>query len=151
MGLTGSREGKKIIGLFFLPAFLFYLGHYPMARLRRRNARSKPSASHAARVDEEPPAGAKEQPSPGSPPLPPPLPELPWPELPWPELLELVLLPTWVQTPPAHTPPEHQQPSGFGGFEHPVTGSHVPTSWHSSLAVHVTAVPPAHAPFWHVS
>src|SRR5262245_14128306 len=106
-----------------------------MARLRRRNARSKPSASHAARVDEELPAGAKEQPSPGSPPGPSPLPELPWPELPWPELL-----PTGVQTPPTHAPPEHQQPSGFGGFEHPVTGSHVPTSWHWSLAMHVTAV-----------
>ena len=46
----------------------------------------------------------------------------------------------------------HAVPFALAGFEHiPVIGSQVPTSWHSSLAVHVTAVPLTHAPLWHVS
>ena len=46
----------------------------------------------------------------------------------------------------------HDAPSTFAGFEHiPVAGSHVPTSWHASLAVHVTVFAPVHTPFWHES
>src|SRR5262245_44048141 len=108
-----------------------------MARLRRCTATSKPtSPSHAARVPEEPPAGAKAQPPP-----PPPL-LLPCPE---------PLLPPSLQTPCTHTPPGHGLPLGFSGFEHPVAGSHVPASWHSSLAVHTTGGPHTHTPSWHVS
>jgi hypothetical protein len=64
---------------------------------------------------------------------------------------------------PVHTPaehayvwlhlfvPEHVVPSGAVGFEHvPVLGSHVPTAWHASLAVHVTGLLPVHAPAWQV-
>lgn len=104
--------------------------------LHLRNARSTPSPSHVAQVDEEPPVGATEQlglPSPGT---------LPLLEL----LLELVVSNS-VQTPAVHMPAEHQEPSGLTGFEHPMTGSQSPTSWHWSLAVHATAVPPVHAPF----
>jgi hypothetical protein len=59
---------------------------------------------------------------------------------------------TWlppVQTPVTHVsvcvqafPSEHDVPSALVGFEHtPLVGSHVPTAWHWSLAVQVTAVP----------
>src|SRR5439155_1491563 len=38
------------------------------------------------------------------------------------------------------------------GFEQvPVAGSHVPATWHWSLAVHATALEPVHVPDWHVS
>ena len=36
------------------------------------------------------------------------------------------------------------------GAGQPVAGTHAPTVWHWSV-VHVTAVPPVHAPAWHVS
>ena len=37
--------------------------------------------------------------------------------------------------------------AGLGGFEHtPVVGSHGPTSWHSSRAVHVTVLVPVQVP-----
>jgi hypothetical protein len=43
-------------------------------------------------------------------------------------------------------------PFALLGFEHrPVEGSHVPTVWHWSLAVHATGLLPAHVPFWQVS
>jgi hypothetical protein len=39
-------------------------------------------------------------------------------------------------------------PFAAAGFEHmPVAGSHVPAAWHWSDAVHVTGLPPIHAPF----
>jgi hypothetical protein len=65
---------------------------------------------------------------------------------------------------PAHAPSRHVSvrvhalpslqvvPSGRFGFEHvPLAVSHVPTSWHWSLAVQTTGFPPEHAPAWHVS
>jgi len=43
-------------------------------------------------------------------------------------------------------------PSVTGGFEHvPLVGSHTPTRWHASLAVHTTGFAPTHVPLWHVS
>jgi hypothetical protein len=49
-------------------------------------------------------------------------------------------------------PSLHVVPSVFAGFEHmPVPVLHVPTSWHWSLAVHVTEFAPVHVPAWHVS
>jgi len=71
-------------------------------------------------------------------PLPPPLPVMP-------------ASPFGAQTPAVHTPVEHGVPSGFAGFEHiPLIASHVPASWHSSIAVHTTGVP-VQAPAVHVS
>jgi hypothetical protein len=38
------------------------------------------------------------------------------------------------------------------GFEQePVMASHVPATWHASLAVHVTGLVPVQVPFWQVS
>ena len=67
-------------------------------------------------------------------------------------------------TPPTQTPAWHLSswvhafPSlhggvpGFTGFEQtPVAGLQVPTLWHWSLAVQVTAVPEWHVPDWQVS
>jgi hypothetical protein len=49
-------------------------------------------------------------------------------------------------------PSLHVVPFAFAGFEHnPVDVLHVPTSWHWSLAVHVTGLLPVHVPDWHVS
>src|SRR2546426_2719325 len=46
----------------------------------------------------------------------------------------------------------HFVPSVAVGFEHwPVAGSHVPATWHWSLAVHVIGFVPVHVPDWHVS
>ena len=46
----------------------------------------------------------------------------------------------------------HAVPFAAAGFEHtPVAGLHVPATWHWSDAVHVTGVPAAQVPFWHVS
>jgi hypothetical protein len=43
-------------------------------------------------------------------------------------------------------------PSFAAGLEQtPVDGSHVPTTWHWSLAVHVVGFEPAHVPLWQVS
>jgi hypothetical protein len=40
----------------------------------------------------------------------------------------------------------------IGGFEQtPLVGSHVPTPWHVSLAVHTTGFDPVHTPATHVS
>jgi hypothetical protein len=47
-----------------------------------------------------------------------------------------------THAPASQAPPEHGAPSALAGFEHwPVVPSQVPTSWHSSIAVHVTGVP----------
>src|SRR6185295_8731060 len=49
-------------------------------------------------------------------------------------------------------PSEQVLPSGLVGFEQrPVDGLQVPASWQSSLAVHVTGLPPTQAPVWQVS
>jgi hypothetical protein len=49
-------------------------------------------------------------------------------------------------------PSLHDVPFGAAGFEHaPVDASHVPATWHVSLGVHVTRLPPVHVPLWHVS
>jgi hypothetical protein len=38
-------------------------------------------------------------------------------------------------------------PSDWGGFEQrPVPGLHVPATWHWSLAVQTTGLPPVHVP-----
>jgi hypothetical protein len=48
-------------------------------------------------------------------------------------------------------PSLHEVPSGAFGFEHiPVAGLHVPTTWHESLAVQVTGLPPQ-TPAWQLS
>jgi hypothetical protein len=67
-------------------------------------------------------------------------------------------------TSPTHSPPEHVSPllqefesshgvpSGLAGSEQtPVLVSHVPASWHWSIAVHTTGSLPTHAPDWQVS
>jgi hypothetical protein len=64
-----------------------------------------------------------------------------------------------VQTPTLHVsfeshwfPSLQVVPSAAVGLEHcPVDGLHVPTAWHWSDAVHVTWLPAAHTPAWHVS
>jgi hypothetical protein len=64
-----------------------------------------------------------------------------------------------VQVPATHVsvcvhafPSLQLTPSAFAGFEQtPVPVSHVPTSWHWSLAVHVTAFAPVQVPDWQVS
>ena len=64
-----------------------------------------------------------------------------------------------LQTPVWHVsvcvqafPSLHAVPFGAFGFEQvPVAGSHVPATWHRSLAVHVTGLEPVHVPAWHVS
>jgi hypothetical protein len=46
----------------------------------------------------------------------------------------------------------HAAPSGFAGSEHaPVPGSHVPASWHGSLAAQTTGFAPVHVPATQVS
>jgi hypothetical protein len=59
-----------------------------------------------------------------------------------------------TQAPASHVSPVVQafpslqlKPSAFGGFEHaPVDGSHVPASWHASVAAQTTVLPLAHPP-----
>jgi hypothetical protein len=49
-------------------------------------------------------------------------------------------------------PSLHAVPLLAKGFEHtPLLVSHVPATWHWSLAAHVTGFEPAQAPFWQVS
>ena len=61
--------------------------------------------------------------------------------------------------PPTHPPPEqvsgpvqalpslHAAPLGAGGFEQaPVSGLHVPATWHRSLGVHTTGFDPVQTP-----
>ena len=53
---------------------------------------------------------------------------------------------------PLHGLPSLQEvPSGLVGFEQPVAGSHVPATWQTSCAAHVTGFEPTQAPAWHVS
>ena len=48
--------------------------------------------------------------------------------------------------------PAHTVPSVTGGLEHvPVVGSHVPTAWHWSLAVHVIGFDPVQTPAAHAN
>ena len=67
-----------------------------------------------------------------------------------------------AETPPTHAPAWHESPcvhalwslhavpSAAAGFEHvPLVGSHVPATWHASLAVHVTGLDPVHVPATH--
>jgi len=54
----------------------------------------------------------------------------------------------WVQT----LPSLQAAPSAAIGFEHtPVEGLQTPTTWHWSLAVHVTGLDPAQTPAAHAS
>jgi hypothetical protein len=52
-----------------------------------------------------------------------------------------------------HASPSLQAvPSGAAGLEHvPVVGSHVPATWHWSLAAHRTGFEPVHTPAMHAS
>lgn len=61
----------------------------------------------------------------------------------------LVLLPAGIetQTPSVQDPSAHGAPSGFAGVEHvPVLESQVPSPWHSSIGLQVTAFAPLHTP-----
>ena len=61
--------------------------------------------------------------------------------------------PAWHASVCVHAFPSlHAVPLLAMGFEQtPVAESHVPTTWHWSLALQLTAVPLAHAPAWQVS
>ena len=61
--------------------------------------------------------------------------------------------PLWQVSVCVHPFPSlHAVPFVATGFEHaPVDGLHVPATWHWSLAVQVTELPPMHTPFWQVS
>src|SRR5206468_794395 len=49
-------------------------------------------------------------------------------------------------------PSLHAVPSGAAGFvQSPVPASHVPATWHGSLAVHTTGLPLWHTPAWQLS
>jgi hypothetical protein len=60
-------------------------------------------------------------------------------------------VPDWQASDGVHALPSlHVVPLGTAGFEHaPEVGSHVPATWHWSLAEHVTGVDPVHAPATH--
>jgi hypothetical protein len=64
-----------------------------------------------------------------------------------------VQMPVWhVSVCVQALPSLHDVPFGAFRFEQvPVAGSHVPATWHWSLAVHVTVVEPVQMPDWHVS
>src|SRR2546427_783189 len=50
------------------------------------------------------------------------------------------------------SPPVQVPPSGASGLEHaPVEGLQVPATWHWSLAVQMTGLPPVQTPDWQVS
>jgi hypothetical protein len=63
-----------------------------------------------------------------------------------------VHVPAWQLSPVVHASPSvHDVPFVAFGFEQrPVAGLHVPATWHWSLAVQVTAVPPQ-TPAWQLS
>jgi hypothetical protein len=61
------------------------------------------------------------------------------------ELLDPPHTPAW------HIPTAHGVPSGLAGLSHPLPGVHVPATWHSSRAWHVTATVPVHTPARHLS
>ena len=62
-------------------------------------------------------------------------------------------MPVWHVSICVHASPSlHAVPLGALGFEQvPVAGSHVPATWHWSLAVHVTGLEPVQTPVWQVS
>jgi hypothetical protein len=62
-------------------------------------------------------------------------------------------VPAWQASVRVHAFPSlHLVPSALAGFEQtPLVGLHVPASWHWSEAVHVTRLPPTHAPAWQAS
>jgi hypothetical protein len=61
-------------------------------------------------------------------------------------------VPLQVSVPLHAFPSEHDVPADAGGFEHaPDAGSHVPATWHGSLAAHAIGLAPVHAPAWQVS
>lgn len=62
-------------------------------------------------------------------------------------------VPVWHVSVCVHALPSlHAAPLAFGGLlQVPVPTLHVPTSWHWSIALQTTALPPVHAPAWHVS
>jgi len=66
--------------------------------------------------------------------------------------LEPKQTPAWQVSSAVHALPSlHGVPLGAGGLEQaPVVGSHVPATWHASLATHGTR-PPAQTPAWHAS
>src|SRR5262249_2806186 len=67
--------------------------------------------------------------------------------------LEPVHAPFWQESLCVQALPSlHAVPFDAVGLEHaPVVGLHVPATWHSSLALHVTAFEPAQTPAWHAS
>lgn len=68
------------------------------------------------------------------------------PEPPMPPSGEAVHSPAW------QVPFEHGSPSLFAGAEQaPVVLSHVPSTWHSSMAVQLLGLPPTQTPLMHVS
>jgi hypothetical protein len=59
---------------------------------------------------------------------------------------------TGVHTPASQVPPVQVEPSFRVGLEQlPVALSQVPGTWHSSIAVQTTGLPPSHEPPWQVS
>jgi hypothetical protein len=62
-------------------------------------------------------------------------------------------VPAWQRSCRVHALPSmHAVPFGFIGFEQtPLAGSHVPASWHWSLATQTTGSLPVHAPLRHAS
>src|SRR5436309_282760 len=67
--------------------------------------------------------------------------------------LEPVQMPVWhVSVCVQALPSLHAVPFSAFGFEQvPVAGSHVPATWHWSLAEHVTGFAPVHVPAWQAS
>ena len=61
--------------------------------------------------------------------------------------------PAWHVSVCVHALPSlHPVPLDAGGLEQaPVAASHVPATWHWSLAAHNTGFVPVHTPAWHVS
>jgi hypothetical protein len=64
-----------------------------------------------------------------------------------------VQMPPWHVSGPVQALPSLQLvPFAAAGFEQvPLPGSHVPATWHWSLAMHVTGLLPVQLPPWHVS
>ena len=97
---------------------------------------AEPPVPPVVEVVPDPPAPTMLPPVPvASPPVP--LPPVPPPPMPPPPV------PPEPQTPLVQVPLVQGVPSGLEGLPHsPVAASHLPTSWHSSIAMHTTAAPP---------
>jgi hypothetical protein len=67
--------------------------------------------------------------------------------------LDPVHTPAWHVSVFVHALPSlHDVPFAATGFEQaPLVGSHVPATWHASLAAHTTGLAPVQTPPWHVS